>query len=364
MTDSAGRAPWIAPLPWVLIAASVTLELTTPSAYSYLSLLSAATPLAALAYRTRWVVAVAVTGALGMIALQIDQGHAYSSHFLVDFGANALIAGVAVFFTVTVHRSTQRLERVQALAEAAQRALLRPLPRRVGAVALAGFYRAADTEALVGGDLYGVRQSAWGTRMILGDVRGKGNGAVATVATALATFREAAAVQETLADVAERIETALALDSADAHDEELFVTAVLLEFPADEPVVRLLNRGHPPVLRLDAEGVRPLDVPFALPLGLGGLLGASAQSEVTHPLDDGVLLVAYSDGITEARDTHDEFYPLTGRLGSVFTGRAAQRRTPARVAEFIENDVAEWAPVLKDDAVVLVLERVAPRPTS
>ncbi|SEL17249.1 PP2C family protein-serine/threonine phosphatase [Streptacidiphilus jiangxiensis] len=359
MTESAGRAPWIAPLPWVLIAASVTLELTTPAAYSYLSLLSAATPLAALSYSIRWVVAVAVTGALGMIALQIDQGRAYSAHFLVDFAANALIAAVAVFFAVSTQRSTRRLERVQALAEAAQRALLRPLPRRVGSVALAGFYRAADSEALVGGDLYGVRQSPWGTRMILGDVRGKGNGAVATVATTLATFREAAAVQESLADVAERIETALALDSADAHDDELFVTAVLLEFPSDEPVVRLLNRGHPPVLLMDEAGVRPLDVPFALPLGLGAMLGHAAQGEVTHQLAEGDLLVAYSDGITEARDEHDNFYPLTGRLGSNFSGRSAHRASPSRVAEFIEHDVASWAQSLKDDAVVLVLERVS-----
>jgi serine phosphatase RsbU (regulator of sigma subunit) len=341
----------------VLIAVSVTLELTTPSAYSYLSLLSAATPIAALYYRTGWVVAVALTGAAAMAALQVDQGRAYSAHFGVDFAANAVIAGAAVFFRVSTQRSSQRLERVQALAEAAQRALLRPLPRRVGAVAMAGFYRAADAEALVGGDLYGVRQSAWGTRMILGDVRGKGNGAVATVATALATFREAAAVQETLTAVAERIETALTLDSADSHDDELFVTAVLLEFPADEPVVRLLNRGHPPVLVLDAEGVRPVDAPFALPLGLGPLLGQARQDEVTHRLGDGELLVAYSDGITEARDTQDNFYPLSTRLGSHFTGRTAHRRSPAHVAEFIEQDVASWAESLKDDAVVLVLER-------
>ncbi|WP_052434001.1 PP2C family protein-serine/threonine phosphatase [Streptacidiphilus melanogenes] len=357
MTESVSRARWVAPLPWVLIAVSMTLELTTPSAYSYLSLLSAAAPLAALYYRTAWVIVVALTGAAGMIALQIDQGRAYSAHFGVDFGANAVIAGAAVFFTVSTTRSSERLERVQALAEAAQRALLRPLPRRVGSVAMAGFYRAADAEALVGGDLYGVRQSAWGTRMILGDVRGKGNGAVATVATALATFREAAAVQKSLSDVAERIETALMLDSADAHDEELFVTAVLLEFPSDEPVVRLLNRGHPPVLLLDADAVRPIEAPFALPLGLGSMLGVPRQDEVTHRLSDGDLLVAYSDGITEARDTHDNFYPLTSRLGSYFTGRTGHRRSPARVAEFIEQDVGTWAETLKDDAVVLVLER-------
>lgn len=348
----------MAPLPWVLIGASVTLELATPPAYSFLSLLSAAAPLAALCYRTRGVIVVAVAGALGMIGLQAYQGRAYSSHFLVDFSANALIAGVAVFFTVAARRSSSRLERVQALAEAAQRALLRPLPRRMGPVALAGFYRAADAEALVGGDLYGVRQSAWGTRMILGDVRGKGNGAVATVATALATFREAAAVQGTLAGVAERIETALALDAADAADEELFVTAVLMEFPADEPVVRVLNRGHPPVLLLREGDVRPLEVPFALPLGLGSMGGGMLPGEVTHRLAGGDLLVAYSDGITEARDARDDFYPLARRLGAAFTGRTAPgRRSPAGVAEFIEHDVASWAESLKDDAVVVVVER-------
>jgi hypothetical protein len=105
------------------------------------------------------VVVVAVTEIVVVGALQAGLGKSYSPHFAVDFAASVQIAGVAVFFSVTSERSSRRLERVQALADAAQRALLRPLPRRVGAVGMAGFYRAADAEALVGGDLYGVWRS-------------------------------------------------------------------------------------------------------------------------------------------------------------------------------------------------------------
>ena len=136
------------------------------------------------------------------------------------------------------------------------------------------------------------------------------------------------------------------------------MTAVLMEFPADEPVVRVLNRGHPPVLLLGPEDIRPLEVPFALPLGLASMLGGLPQGEVTHRLAEGDLLVAYSDGITEARDGQDDFYPLTGRLGAAFTGHSAEPRSPGRVAEFIEHDVSTWAESLKDDAVVVVLERM------
>lgn len=92
----------------------------------------------------------------------------------------------------------------------------------------------------------------------------------------------------------------------------------------------------------DVRRLRPLDVPFALPLGLGGMLDGPPQGAVTLALAEGDLLVACSDGVTEARDAEDHFCPLAGRLGGAFTGSQAETREPARGAEFIAQDVASW----------------------
>lgn len=94
-------------------------------------------------------------------------------------------------------------------------------------------------------------------RLAVGDVRGKGLGAVEAVAVVLGAFREAAETEPTLEALAQRLERALARegtrrDSLDAV--EGFTTCVLGEVPPGAGVLRLLNRGHPEPLLLHANG--------------------------------------------------------------------------------------------------------------
>ena len=107
-------------------------------------------------------------------------------------------------------QENQRLADVTSVAEAAQRALLRPLPRQVGPLELGVVYLAAAAEARVGGDLYEVTRTQFGIRLIVGDVRGKGLDAVEIAADVLGVFREVAHEVYTLAEVARRIDASLA----------------------------------------------------------------------------------------------------------------------------------------------------------
>src|SRR5580704_7132597 len=106
-------------------------------------------------------------------------------------------------------QENQRLADVTSVAEAAQRALLRPLPRQVGPLELGVVYLAAAAEARVGGDLYEVTRTQFGIRLIVGDVRGKGLDAVEIAADVLGVFREVAHEVYTLAEVARRIDASL-----------------------------------------------------------------------------------------------------------------------------------------------------------
>ena len=142
----------------------------------------------------------------------------------------------------------QRLADVTSVAEAAQRALLRPLPRQVGPLELGVAYLAAAAEARVGGDLYEVTRTQFGIRLIVGDVRGKGLDAVEIAADVLGVFREVAHEVYTLAEVARRIDASLARRPAAPLEE--FVTAVLAEIDPAAGTLTVYNCGHPPPLVL------------------------------------------------------------------------------------------------------------------
>jgi hypothetical protein len=82
------------------------------------------------------------------------------------------------------------------VAEVAQRAILRPIPARLGAMSFATRYLSAAEEALIGGDFYDAAFTPHGLRLITGDVRGKGLPAVQLASVVLGCFREARGVPE------------------------------------------------------------------------------------------------------------------------------------------------------------------------
>src|ERR1700722_15336377 len=85
--------------------------------------------------------------------------------------------------TVDQDRQELQMANMTSVAEAAQRAVLRPLPEQLGPLKLGVVYLAAAAEARVGGDLYEVTHTeGHGIRLIIGDVRGKGLGAVEVAA--------------------------------------------------------------------------------------------------------------------------------------------------------------------------------------
>nr|WP_240979608.1 PP2C family protein-serine/threonine phosphatase [Streptomyces sp. HNM0574] len=370
-------------LPAVFLVAALILDAALPPRYVFGSLLGAAVVMTALFQSAYRVAAMGVLSTALLIGVHWLDGD-LSLRIIGVVSTLVVITGVSVLLATARDRAKERLSHVQVVAEAAQLALLRPLPRRLGPVRLAGFYQAADNEALIGGDLYSVRPTRYGVRAIVGDVKGKGIGATETVATVISAFREAAMVSPTLDDVAQRIEAAMALDRADAAsgasrtppefpdaEEELFATAVLLEFPTGTCDVRVLNRGHPPLIRLGPQGASTLETEYGTPLGLGELMDHSPAPGI-FSLTPGEILVAYSDGVAEARNDAGEFYPLRERLDAQFrdgggvSGGGATHNPhaldPSEVVSFLQGDVAAWTPALNDDVVVVVLQTGADDP--
>ncbi|MEV1018754.1 PP2C family protein-serine/threonine phosphatase [Streptomyces sp. NPDC050264] len=340
---------WVRWLPIVLLLGLGLFQAVTEQDLELGFLLAAIPPLAALSYGPA---ATALLG--GVVVLILDVPSAgFGRPGNSDVLTVAFVSVLSVLIAWVRSRRDEQLVTVRTVAEAAQFAVLPPLPERVGPVRCAGLYRAAQRGTLVGGDFFDVRRWPGGVRAVVGDVQGHGLPAVGTVAGLLGAFREAVLDQPDLEGVAARLDRRLVVDSAQDEHAELFATAVLLEFPDDSPVVRVVSCGHPYPLLLRAGQVTELPVPSGAPLGLG-LAGLEPPERLTLELRAGDRLLALTDGVTEARDAAGRFYPLTARL----PGYACE--DPAALTDAVWRDVVRFAGTVRDDLTLLVFAPDAP----
>ncbi|MER5627243.1 PP2C family protein-serine/threonine phosphatase [Streptosporangium sp. NPDC002544] len=339
-------------IPAAMIVVGTVLNVLSPRYYWGDYLLGAAVVTAGALLSLRHTFAVAAAIVLIQLALLIKDGyfgHVVGTLSLISAVFTALV-GLGVNRVVTSH--SRRLEVVRSVAEAAQRAVLPAPPARIGPLAVAALYKAAQIEALIGGDAYAVQETPYGTRLLIADVRGKGLGAVGTVAVLLGAFREAADQAADLVLLAERMERALVKEAASREESirmEGFVTAVLGEITPDADSVRLLNCGHPPPYLLEGDTVSSLDPGEpSLPLGMSGLGVLRAEPE-SRPFPTGSTLLLVTDGVTEARGPYGTFYdPVSG-----LAGRGSFRR-PGEVVEALVRDVERWTGGSHDDDMAIL----------
>jgi serine phosphatase RsbU (regulator of sigma subunit) len=259
-----------------------------------------------------------------------------------------VIVMVAGALSVLLARMRIRRERdlrhMTAIAETAQRALLRPMPTSIGSLGFAARYVSATEEALVGGDLYEVIETPHGVRLVVGDVRGKGLDAVQLAATVLAAFRRAALLEPSLTAVAADLDDVV---TAVAGDED-FVTVVLAEFDEDLSVT-LINCGHhPPLLLADrhSRGLVDTGAP-APPLGLH-----PEPTPTTCQLTEGARLLFYTDGLVESRNGDGSFFPLED---SAETLSAEDLGTA--LDDLLDQVVDHVGHRVNDDVALLLVER-------
>ncbi|MGW1894413.1 PP2C family protein-serine/threonine phosphatase [Streptomyces sp. NPDC002004] len=323
---SAPAAPaWMRWLPVFYVAALLALEPITPVQWPLSFLLIALPLVAAFAHGPAIVAAVTVFAVLflGVLAgtpccAGRSVGSLWERHYVAAYFCTALVGVLGTILAAHRTRRERTLATVRFVAEIAQRVLLSPVPHRIGRVQVETLYLSAAAEAHIGGDLYEAVPTTHGTRLLIGDVRGKGLLAVETAATLLGAFREAAHDEPDLAAVALRVETSMNRRAAQLPGSDIaerFVTAVLAEIPQDH-VLRIVNCGHPPPLLIHPDGVSELETADpSPPLNLGVLLGQTHHVD-EYPFRPGDQLLLYTDGITETRNSDGAFYPLVERVRS------------------------------------------------
>ncbi|MEV6316039.1 PP2C family protein-serine/threonine phosphatase [Streptomyces sp. NPDC051776] len=272
--------------------------------------------------------------------------------FVVTGGLGALAVATAA---ERVRRETE-LSRVRTAAVALQQQLLRPLPLRTDQVVVYGLYAPLEEDKLVGGDIYEAVSSPYGTRLLIGDVQGKGLPAIGAGFAVLGAFREAAHREPTLTAVVAAMESAVVRHNAFATgtgEAERFVTALVIGIDSGA-AAHVVNCGHgePYLVLRDGSGPVALDEAAGVPLGLDSL-SQRPRTVQWFAFPDDASLVLFTDGITEARDRDGVFYPVGERLDG-WRGLG-----PDRLAEALRADVLRYsAGKQRDDIAVLAVRRL------
>ncbi|MEU9094161.1 PP2C family protein-serine/threonine phosphatase [Streptomyces sp. NPDC048428] len=264
------------------------------------------------------------------------------------------------FGVLAVYGSRLRIAREMALvslrstAAAMQRQILRPLPLLTDDVLVDGVYEPVQQDKLVGGDIYDVAATPWGTRVLIGDVQGKGLAAIGMAIEVVGAFREAAHREPTVTALIDSLEAAVVRHNGYAQqrgEPERFVTAVVLGVDSGAET-QLVTCGHiPPYLLHDGVVAAVGAGTEHAPLGLADLVDEPRTvSWFTFP--EGATLLLCTDGLTEARSSEGTFYPLEERL----TGR--NDITASRLTRSLVDDVhAYTAGAQQDDLAVLAVRR-------
>jgi len=345
-----GRREAVLLSPLVLTALITGLAFATPREIAFSRLLPAAPALAA----AMWTVVPTILLGVFCLTVMIGLSFVYS-----DLGTPYTAAAIIAVTLAAAYASHLRLQReemlvqVRLVPDAAQKVLLRPLPRRIQDVEIESLYLAAQEQARIGGDFYEAADTPYGVRLLIGDVRGKGLPAVGAASAVINCFRENAYDQPDLRGVIHRLETSMArysLASLAPDQPEHFATALIAEIPCGGGQVRILNCGHPPPLLVRHGEVRVLESAMpSPPLNLGTLIGDHYTVDyVTFGAGDQMLL--YTDGVTETRDRDGMFFPLPDWMRQLGTA------PPRELLDRLHRDLIHYSGGrLEDDIAALAV---------
>jgi phosphoserine phosphatase RsbU/P len=352
---ASGPARWSSRRAKLVFAAALLLAITASAVVVYVAgpgvvtaaWLAVGPLLASLVLSPR--ITAVVAGWTLALGLGLDLGQPGPAHVLAShLSVLVLLAAFAVANSVLRTAAQRRLGQVRAVARVAQSALLREVPATVTTGRLASRYVSASAEARVGGDLLEVVADPAHPRWLIGDTRGKGLPAVHLASVAMTSFRDACAQPDlSLPEVARVVDRSV---TRAAGDED-FVTAIFAELDPGG-WLQLVTCGHPPPLRLGADGGLRALTPraFATPLGLHPGIQPS-----TFSVSAGDRLLFYTDGLLEARDRAGRYFRLEDCLDTL--------RHPdlqAAVDGLLGRLLAHAGRQLNDDVALLLLEATSP----
>ena len=187
------------------------------------------------------------------------------------------------------------------------------------------------------------------TLFIVGDVSGKGVAASLIMSQLHAIFRTLVDTMSSIEDIVARANRML----SETTHSTLFVTLVCIEARADG-TINVCNAGHPRPLLLKKGTLTSIEC-ASLPLGLS-YSGRFESTSLT--LEEGDMLLLYTDGLTESYNASDQQYGVDRLQATV------QRKgegSPRSVLDTIVSDLRSFRGTTQksDDLTVMAIRNVA-----
>ena len=265
---------------------------------------------------------------------------------LADLADEAGLAlELAAGYTDVIHAARRR----KPLSPAAeiQNSLLPPRIARFDQASVAGGVLPAYD---VGGDFFDYAGNADGLWLAVVDAMGKGNRAAILSTLSLGALRSVRRRGGTLEEAAEAMHAAL----VEVTGGESFVTAVLARWHIATGMLSWICCGHPAPLLVHPDGeMQELAADRTFPLGLD--LGPTSFPRGEQPLEPGMRLVLYSDGISERRRDDGELFGLDGIRDAIRKSGNADAEATVRCLQ--DAVLAAAHRPLRDDATLLVVAR-------
>jgi serine phosphatase RsbU (regulator of sigma subunit) len=235
----------------------------------------------------------------------------------------------------------------KAFADTMQRSLLpRAAPELLG-LELGDVYESA-ARVEVGGDVYDYLTLGDGRlAVVLGDVTGHGVDATADMAMAKFVFRSLAREHVVPGEFLAAANEVVTSEIGPGR----FITMVELVIDADAGLVACASGGHPPPRLVLPDGTVESISAQGLALGIEA---PQSYETVTAELPPGGIVVAYTDGVIEARRAGEQFG------AERFDALLSERRSlpPREIAEAALAACREWTEgELTDDFAVVVIKR-------
>jgi phosphoserine phosphatase RsbU/P len=285
---------------------------------------------------------------IGVFDLESDHLNAYSND---DLEVLMLLSSqVAIIIEkVMLHEQLIEKQRLETQLEVARQVQLELLPSRDPQ--LDGFEISAynfPTEE-VSGDYYDwVRIYDDQIGMVIADVSGKGVPAALLMAFLRASLRAATHIGYAPAISMSKVNYLL----WESIERNQFVTAFYGIFDATNRTLAYSNAGHNPALVMEADGSARFEERGGVPLGM---FRDTRYYEYYLTIESGQMLVLYTDGLTEARNSTEEEY---GRDRLVESVRKCRDLSAREMVDYIHRDVITWTDGLgaDDDVTIFIIK--------
>ncbi|HUO83844.1 MAG TPA: SpoIIE family protein phosphatase, partial [Thermoanaerobaculia bacterium] len=150
----------------------------------------------------------------------------------------------------------------------------------------------------LGGDYYSLFPRDGGLSFCVADVSGKSTPAAILVSAFHAALQLLFEEDRDLANIVTELNRHIHRWSSQSK----FITLFLATVDRERSLIRYVNAGHNPAYLVDEGTIEPLKS-HGLPIGM---MSESRYSAMTRPFAPGSLVLAYSDGITEAENGAEE----------------------------------------------------------